>query len=218
MPASQDAPAIQDGRGNAPQDFAIVDREVCYDGFFRFEKVRFRHRRYDGGENDILREVFIPGTAVCVLPYDPVRDEVVLIEQFRAGPAVTAHRPWLLEIVGGLNEKHEAPERVAEREVHEETGLAITALERLFDFFASPGYSSEVITLYCGWVDAEQAAGVHGNPGEGEDIRVLRYPADRALPALMAAPVVHAFTVLALQWLALNRAELRARWLLQAEA
>lgn len=195
------------------EDVEVLEREICFQGFFRLDRFRLRHRRFAGGWTAPLhREVFLRGGAVAVLPYDPVLDRVVLIEQFRPG-ALAAGRPaWMIETVAGLIEPGESPEEVCHRETLEEAGLTLTALERIAEFMPSPGGSSEWVTLYGGRVDAGAAGGIHGNPHEGEDIRVLTLPADDAIALVGSGAIDNAFTIIALQWLALNRAVLRTRW------
>jgi ADP-ribose pyrophosphatase len=67
-------------------DCQIIEREVCYQGFYRLERLRLRHRLFAGGMSPaIVREVIEKGDVAAVLLYDPTRDEVVMIEQFRIG-------------------------------------------------------------------------------------------------------------------------------------
>ena len=104
----------------AGADFEILDRKVGYDGYFRVDVYRVRDRRYDGSWSRALaREVFERGHAAAVLPYDPARDEVVLIEQFRIGAIEAQGGPWQLEIVAGIIEGEESPEDVVRREALE---------------------------------------------------------------------------------------------------
>ena len=100
----------------------ILDKTVCYDGFFRIERYRLRHQLFRGGwSREITRELFERGHAAAVLPYDPLLDAVVLIEQFRIGALETPGDPWLLEIVAGVIDKpDETPEDVVRREAVEE--------------------------------------------------------------------------------------------------
>ncbi len=194
-------------------DVDIQDRETCYQGFFRMDRLRLRHGRYDGGWTPMLvREVMLRGLAVAVVPYDPERDEVVLIEQFRAGALVAGEPAWMVEIVAGMAHEGEDPEAVARRETLEETGLQIGALEPIARFMPSPGGSSEVVQVYVGQVDAEGAGGYHGVEDEGEDIRVFRLPADEAFGMLDDSRIDTAITLTGLYWLARNREALRARW------
>lgn len=195
----------------AADDYEIVARETGYDGFFRLDRLSVRFRRYDGGWSEITREVLERGHTVGVLLYDPARDKVVLVEQFRA-PAVDAPGgPWLIETVAGIIEEGETPEDVARRETAEETSLAVGAIERIGAFMLSPGGASEFITLYLGRVDSRDAGGVHGI--DDEDIRSVVMDTDDALAAVADGRIVAANAVIALQWLALNRARLIAELL-----
>ncbi|MDX1592653.1 MAG: NUDIX domain-containing protein [Gammaproteobacteria bacterium] len=196
-----------------PQRVEIVDREVCHDGVFRVERYRLRHALFAGGTSPLLtRELFDRGDAVAVLPYDPRRDAVVLIEQFRIGALGRDRGPWLVEIVAGMFDGDERPEAVARREAVEEAGLTLGRLERICRFYVSPGGTSEAIHLYCGEVDAAGCGGIHGLAEEGEDIRVSSEPLDAALARLATGEIDSASPVIALQWLALNRARLRQAW------
>jgi len=81
----------------------ILDKTICYNGFFRIERYRLRHRLYSGAwSRELTRELFERGHAAAVLPYDPILDAVVLVEQFRIGALEAPGDPWLLEIVAGV--------------------------------------------------------------------------------------------------------------------
>lgn len=191
----------------------VVEQQVCYQGFFRMEHYRLRHRLYDGGMSRLLsRELFERGHAAAVLPYDPVLDRVVLLEQFRIGALTMPGGPWLLEIVAGIIEADETPEDVVRREIQEESGCALLALEPICDYLVSPGGTSERISLFCGRVDASAAGGIHGLAEEGEDIRVGAVSFDEALALLHAGRINSASPIIALQWLQLNRERLRRQW------
>ncbi len=195
----------------AADDYEIVAREAGYDGFFRLDRLSVRFRRYDGGWSEITREVLERGHTLGVLLYDTARDEVVLVEQFRA-PAVDAlGGPWLIETVAGIIEEGETPEDVARRETAEETSLTVDAIERIGAFMLSPGGASEFITLYLGRVDSRDAGGVHGI--DDEDIRTVVMDTDDALAAVADGRIIAANAVIALQWLALNRERLAAELL-----
>lgn len=194
-------------------DVEVIARERCHAGFYRLDRLRLRHRRFDGAWSpEMVREVFVPYRAIAVLPYDPWRDEVVMVEQFRIGAYVAGRPPWLLEVVGGMLDGGETPEQVGRRETLEETGLEVQALERVAGFFPTPGGCSEYIDLFCGKVDAAAAGGIHGVPGEHEDIRVHVLPAEDAIAAALGDRVDNAYSFIALFWLALNRDRLRRQW------
>lgn len=162
--------------------------------------------------NEISREVFVRHDAVCMLPYDPQRDEVVLIEQFRVGVLGKTGNPWLIELVAGLIDKDEQPEQVAHREAQEEAGLDISALWPMTKYFPSPGGSTEFVHLFLGRCDSRGVGGLHGLVEEGEDIRVSVWAFEDALQAVRDGRISNAASIIALQWLALNRAEVRGLW------
>ncbi len=195
-------------------DVEIIERETAWRGYFRIDRLRLRHRLFAGGWGEpMVREVFERGHAAALLPYDPVRDEVLLIEQFRIGALTAgAGNPWLIEVVAGIVEEGETAEDVVRREMIEEAGCEITDIVKLMDVYMTPGGSSERIALFCGRVDTAGVGGIHGLADEGEDIRAFAEPADAALARLARGEIVNAMTVIALQWLALNRDDLRARW------
>lgn len=199
---------------SAPGDFEIERREECFKGFYRVDRLYLRHRLFSGEMGRRLdRELFVRHDAVCVLPYDPKRDKVVLVEQFRVGAIDKSENPWLLEPIAGLIDKsHEVPEEVAHREAQEEAGLALQSLWPISTYFPSPGGSDELVHLFLARVDSDEAGGVHGLPEEGEDIRVHVMPFEDALDAVKNGKINNAAAMIALQWLALNRAEVRGLW------
>jgi len=191
----------------------VLDKSICHDGFFRLERYRLRHELFAGGwSGELVRELLERGHAVAVLLYDPIRDQVVLVEQFRIGALASGEHPWMLEVVAGIIETNEDPHEVARRESREEAGCMVTELIPINRFIPSSGGCSEHIVLYCGRVDASKADGIHGLAHEGEDIRVRVIPASEALAMLEQGTVLSAMTLIALQWLALNRGRLRERW------
>ena len=129
---------------NSSDDVDIREKRTVYQGHFRIDRYRLRHRLHEGGWSaEMSREVFERGHAAAVLPYDPIRDEVVLIEQFRVGAYAAGKSPWLVEIVAGIIDPGETPEEVVRREAREEAGLEVGALERIADYLSSPGGASE---------------------------------------------------------------------------
>lgn len=194
-------------------DVEILARETVYSGYFRIDRYRLRHRRHEGGwTGEITREVFERGHVAAVLPYDPERDAVLLIEQFRIGAYAAGEPCWLTEIVAGVIDEGETAQSVARREMKEETGCAVTTLEPIGSYLSSPGGASENVALFVGRVDSRKAGGVHGLAGEEEDIQVLVRPWAEVELDLGRGLFTNAATLIALQWLALNRAGLRKRW------
>ena len=195
------------------KDFKILSREVVYQGFFHLEKYRLKHALFAGGWSEQLdRELFRRGNCVAVLLYDPLRDEVVLIEQFRVGAIMNPEQAWLLEIVAGAIEEGESAEDVAYRESVEEAGCQIQALKVINEFYTTPGGSSEWITLFCGKVDSAGVGGIHGLDHEHEDILVRAVSFGEAYRLLEQGRINSGIPIIAIQWLALNRDALRREW------
>jgi len=193
----------------------IVSRSIAYDGFFKLEKYRLRHQLFKGGMSDEMsRELFERGHAVAVLPYDPLRDELVLLEQFRIGALADSRGPWLTEIVAGMIEHGETPEQVAKREAIEEAGCELLELLPILDYYVSPGGTSETIQLYCGLVDTSKVQeGIYGLDEEHEDIRVVKVNFEQAVAQLEQGQINSAAPIIAIQWLMMNRDTLRSQWL-----
>lgn len=195
------------------EDLDVLDCRTRYQGFFRLLEYTLRHRLFRGGWSPpFTRELFDRGPAVAVLLYDPIKDTVVLVEQFRVGTLGSPGPYWMLETVAGIVDPGETPEQVARREALEEAGCTVTALERIGSYFPSPGGSSEVITLFCGRTDSHGAGGIHGLPDEHEDIRVVVLPALETVEMLDRNELRNAATIIAVGWLARHRDRLRAAW------
>ena len=194
-------------------EYEILQTEAAYRGFFKLNRYRLRHGSFEGGWCDaIVRERIEQLAAVSVLLFDPDRDQLVLVEQFRVSLIGLTDPPWSLETVSGFcDTKRETPEEVARREVVEETGCELRALSRIGEFVVSPGMSVERINLYCGWVDARTADGVHGLPHEGEEIRVVTMARDVALREIFGR-LNSTSVIMALQWLEAHRSGLLDEW------
>lgn len=192
------------------KQFTILEEKVLHKGFFSMTSITLKHTLYKGGwSQPITREVFQRGNCVAVLLYDPIRDEVVIIEQFRAGAMQMPEQAWLLEIVAGAIEPGETAEEVAYRESVEEAGCEIQQLIKINDFFTSPGGTSELLTLFYGKVDTSDIGGIHGLDHEDEDIFVTTMKFDDVYQLLLDGKILSAIPIIAIQWLFINRDKLR---------
>ncbi|TVQ70516.1 MAG: NUDIX domain-containing protein [Oceanospirillales bacterium] len=198
--------------------FGIKDTKVeidrcVYQGFFRMHELRIRHATFQGDDLVVTREMFRRGSAVTVLLVDPVKETLVLIEQFRAGALKAPHGPWLLELVAGMIEDGETPEAVAERETLEESGLHVHHLQPIQGYLPSPGGMDEWIHLLYGFVDSSDASGLHGLAEEGEDIRVHCLPVTEVFELMHQGRLDNAAILIAVQWLYINYQTVRQRGL-----
>ena len=194
-------------------DIEIIARETLYSGFFSLDLYRFRHRLFNGEmSGEVRREIFERGHAAVLLPFDPVRDEVVLVEQIRIAAYDSSESPWLLELVAGMIEEGESVEQVARREAEEEAGLNVGRVKKFMSYLASPGGTSERLSLMVGEVDATTAEGIHGLADENEDIRVHVVSRKQAYQWVEEGKIDNAASVIALQWLQLHYQELINEW------
>ena len=138
-------------------DLEIIEAETGFARHIQVDVVRFRHRLFAGGwSGERVFDVIRRGEAVAVLLYDPDRDSIVLVEQFRLAALYGGRSPWQLENVAGLiDTEHETPEEVARRETREESNLEplgdLIPIQRILP---ASGTLDEVIWLYCARVDS----------------------------------------------------------------
>ncbi|MCW9032687.1 MAG: NUDIX domain-containing protein [Rhodospirillales bacterium] len=191
----------------------VLEKDTPFKGYFQIDHYNLRHKFFDGGWSPtVSREIFERGHVVAVVPYDPVRDELVLIEQFRPGAYAAGWEPWLIEIVAGIIEPNEDLEEVARRETVEETGLEVKELELLGRYLSSPGGSTESVETYCAKIDATNAEGIHGLQDEGEDIRVVNVLASDAFELLDNGRITNGMTLIGLEWFRKRHQEFRTNW------
>lgn len=210
--AAQPAPARLRHRAQ-PGDVDLIARAEPYAAFFSVEEYDLRHRRFAGGMSAPMRRaVFVSGDAATVLPYDPVRDRVMLIEQFRAGPFGRGDpQPWMLEPIAGRIDPGETPEQAIHREAQEEAGLTLQALEKVGEYYPSPGMLAEYLYSYVGLADLPDAGPrLGGLASEQEDIRTHLMPFAQMMALIGAGELQVGPLLLSAWWLAANRERLRA--------
>ncbi|MDX8000085.1 ADP-ribose diphosphatase [Xenorhabdus sp. Reich] len=196
------------------QDVEIISRKTLYRGFFKMTEYHFKHRLFRGGWSEtVRREVFERGHAAVLLPYDPLRDEVVLIEQIRIPAVETSETPWLLEVIAGMIEEGEDAEQVVRREAVEEAGIDVKRCQPALSYLSSPGGTTERMNIFVGEVDSSTASGFHGLEGEHEDIRVLVVSREQAYQWVEEGIIDNAASVIAIQWLALHHEKIKKEWL-----
>lgn len=196
-------------------DVIVESRDPVFQGYFQVDRWQLRHRIDDNTWSPpLVREVFERGHAIAVLPFDPVRNCLVVIEQFRMGPLAAGRAPWMIEIVAGIIEPDETgdPRGVAQRECREEIGAEVEDLFEVLTYLTSPGAVSETITLYCGRVDSSLLPQVAGNVDEGEYIRISTLTLPELAQALEAGRFENSVMLIAAQWLLLNQQKVQDRW------
>jgi ADP-ribose pyrophosphatase len=195
----------------------VTDAQRVWNGRFPLDVIRFRHRRFDGlPSGEKTWELWRRGRAAAALPYDPVADAVVLIEQFRLPALAAGIDPVMVELPAGLADPGETAETTVRRETQEETGLVVGRLATVGDFLLTPGGSDELCALYIAELrlpaGAEGTIAHGGLASESEDIRVRVWPAEAAIEAAMAGRIANSVAAIGLLWFAAQRPRLRAEW------
>lgn len=189
-------------------DWTLINKKIAYQGFLSIEEYQLRHDLYDGGQSQLMtRQLMERGHAVAVLLFDPVHDQLILIEQFRIG-AKDETSPWLTELVAGMIEDGESMQEVAKRECLEEAGVEVSNLTEITTFYSSPGGCSERVTLFYAEADSTKAGGIHGLEEEHEDIKVKVVAYNEAVQQLESGVINSATPIIALQWLQLHHQQL----------
>ncbi len=190
-------------------DVTISAIETKYHGFFKMNEYRLNHKLFSGVQSaSFTREVFERGDAVVVMLYDPKKDALLLLEQFRPGVLRVNETPWMLEFVAGMFNENESPIDVAVREAKEEANIELKAesIKLIMKYFSSPGGTSECIHLYWSTFDSSKisSGSVYGLAHENEDIMLHVVSRNEALALLTKGKISNAATIIGLQWLAIN--------------
>ena len=189
-------------------DYLVKTRQKRFRGFLRIDTIKLKHKLFLGGWSpEIERELLVREDAVGVLLFDPTRDKIVLVRQFRVGLIDKSDSPWILELVAGMVEAGEQLDQVAIREVREESNVEVSDLIKICDYFNSPGVSSEKVSLYLGIVASDEMGGVYGLESENEDIEVVVLPYEEAIKGIKKGYLANAMSIIALQWLELNKSD-----------
>ncbi|MEO1491261.1 MAG: NUDIX domain-containing protein [Pseudomonadota bacterium] len=213
--AAAETPVTGRLRGaRAPGDVEQIETRRPFTGFFAMEERILRHRRFDGGWSpEMSRLALVSGDAVTVVPYDVRRDEVMLIEQFRAPMLARGDRcPWGVEAIAGRVDKENDAEGAARREALEEGGLTLGRMALVAGYYSSPGIAAEHLTSYIGEADLSAAGGTFGVVDEHEDIRAFTVSLQEALEGVASGEINNGPAILSLLWLQANADRLAEAW------
>jgi ADP-ribose pyrophosphatase len=188
-----------------PADVAVSQPELLAKGYCDYQRYRLTLTGTDGATHTQTRDILLAGKVVAVLPIDLVRDEIVLIRQFRLTAHLANGRGDMIEAVAGRVEAGESLLEAARRECTEEIAVAPTVLVELFSYLTTPGLTDEEVTVFLAAVDASRVPERSGAAAEGEQIKTFRVSIDAALTGLSAGKMRNGPLSIALQWLALNR-------------
>ena len=186
-------------------NFKVTNKKNLYDGFFKMNEVSLKYKKYDGSwSNEIKRELFSGAQVSAVLPYDPIKKEIVLIQQFRPGTISRNTNNYLKEIVAGIIDPGESPEIAAKRECLEETGYKIKKLTSIQGYYPAPGSSESFYHLFLGEVDSKNEKKIMGLDTENEDILVESFNINQVKKMMQDGELINGLSLIAIQWFFLN--------------
>tara|TARA_A100001015_G_C14787000_1_gene631507 strand:- start:311 stop:892 length:582 start_codon:yes stop_codon:yes gene_type:complete len=186
-------------------NFKVTNKKNLYDGFFKMNEISLKYKKYDGSwSNEIKRELFGGAQVSAVLPFDPIKKKIVLIQQFRPGTISKNTNNYLNEIVAGIIDPGESPEIAAKRECLEETGYKIKKLTPIQGYFPAPGSSESFYHLFLGEVDSKNGKKIMGLDNENEDILVESFKVNQVKKMMQEGKFINGLTLIAIQWFFLN--------------
>ena len=181
--------------------YKIINKKNLYSGFFSLNKYEFIHKKHDGEWTDTVdREIFSGAHVSTLLPYDPIKKEIILIQQFRAGVLSRYDENYLYEIVAGIIDEGENPKETALRECYEETGCEVKKIHHIQSYFPAPGSSESYYHLYLGEIEAFEGERIRGLENENEDILVKSFKIEDVRKMLKEKKINNGLTLVALQW------------------
>lgn len=188
----------------------IVEKKRLYDGFFKIDELTIEADVHGGGTQTVKRLNFERGNAVAILPYDPKRDEVLLVNEVRPAMLARGEYPFNDSLPAGMIDKGETAIDAALRETEEETGQHLQNAKLLHPgAFVSAGGTSEKISIVYGNIDTSKAGGIHGEASEGENIKSVVISADEFIARANDGRLKDMKSLASAFWLALHRDELR---------
>jgi len=181
--------------------YKIINKKKLYSGFFTLNKYEFIHKKHDGEwTSTVEREVFSGAHVSALLPYDPIKKEIILIQQFRAAVLSRFDEDYLFEIAAGIIDEDENPEQTAIRECFEETGCEVKKIHPIQSYFPAPGSSESYYHLYLGEIQTFDGERIRGLEKENEDILVKSFKIDEVKQMLKEKKIMNGLTLIALQW------------------
>ncbi|MBB3568619.1 NUDIX domain-containing protein [Rhizobium sp. BK491] len=187
----------------------IVSEKTLADQWTRLSTFEVDYTDSRGERHRLKREVYHRTPAACILLYDPKRETVVLVRQYRLPARLVGETSWMIEVPAGLLDGDQ-PEAAIRREAMEETGFRVRDVRFLFKAMTSPGSSTEVIHFFAAVIDtSDRVADGGGLAEEHEDIEVLEVRLPDAIVMIEKGDICDAKTIMLLQWATLNVASLK---------
>lgn len=183
----------------------ITKTEVLSDNWYTLRKITYNYLKKDGNWEMQTREAYDRGNGATILLYNKNSKTIILTRQFRIPTYLNGNETgMLIEACAGLLDKDNAEECIR-RETEEETGYKISAVEKLFEVYMSPGSVTEIVHFFA----AEYTKDMKVNEGGGiedeqENIEVLELDFDKAFGMIKTGEIKDAKTIMLLQYAKIN--------------
>lgn len=180
----------------------IKEEKILSDEHYVLKRIEFDIQKKNGEWETQKREVFDHGNAVTVLLYNKETGNILFTRQFRIATYVNGNKDgMLLETPAGLLEENESPEEAMLREIKEETGYEVTAVEKVFEAYTSAGSLTERVYFYIAPYSQEQKVAKGGGlEEEGEELDVIELPLSKAVQMVENGEIMDAKTILLIQY------------------
>ncbi len=176
-----------------------LSAEVLSDDWSVLTKYTFELKRRDGSWEQQVRQTYDRGHAAVILPYDPRRGTVLLVQQFRMPVFLQGHREPLIEACAGLLDDND-PETCIRLETEQELGYRLGEVRKVYDVYMSPGSVTEKLSFFVAeYSPDDRVSEGGGDKHEGEDIEVLEMPLSEAMALVENGGIIDAKTVMLIQ-------------------
>ncbi len=187
------------------QNIKILKTEILSNNWYTLKKITYEYLTKANKLEVQSREAYDRGNGAAILLYNTAQKTVILTRQFRLPTYINGSEYGLLiEACAGLLD-HDAPEDCIRRETEEETGYKVTAIEKVFEAYMSPGSVTEILYFFI----AAYSKSMKVNEGGGldheqENIEVLELDIDSAMKMITTGEIKDGKTIMLLQHLKLN--------------
>ncbi len=179
--------------------------EVLSDNWYTLRKVTFDYLKKDGTLETQSREAYDRGNGAVILLYNLEKRTIILTRQFRMPTYLNGNETgMLIEACAGLLDEDNAEDCII-KETEEETGYRISAIQKVFEAYMSPGSVTEILHFFIAeYKDSMKVGAGGGIAEEQEEIEVLEMQFEEAVKMIEDSRIKDAKTIMLLQYLQLK--------------
>lgn len=199
--------SIQTNNNNQPMatNIKILDTKVLSDNWYVLRKITYEYTQKNGTRQTQSREAYDRGNGATILLYNKDQQTIILTRQFRLPTFINGNETgMLIETCAGLLDK-DNPEDCIRRETEEETGYKITAIQKVFEAYMSPGSVTEILYFFIAEYTKDMKINDGGGVEDGgENIEVLELNIKEAIKMVESGEIKDGKTIMLLQYIQLH--------------